>query len=259
MSLLNRLTTRLFGEKKAAGETSVPQEGLSVPFPQIASQVSEMTTTNVQCYLEDSTQLTIKELIEIMQDRIMYRTSYFGVRAIKNPLDFWVYQEIIFERKPDVIIEIGNHYGGSTLALAHLCDLSGKGRVIGIDTYQTIVQEPVRKHPRITLIEEDACLAISKVRRLINRNDEVLVIEDSAHTFDNTLNVMRTYGPLIKPGGYMIVEDGNCHHGLDAGPYPGPYEAIEAFMQENDSFVIDRSREDFLLTWNPKGFLKKVK
>jgi len=210
-------------------------------------------------YLEESLDLSLKEVLAIMQDRIVSRTSYFGVRAFKNPLDFWIYQEMICELKPDVIIEVGNHCGGSTLALAHLCDLLGKGTVIGLDISHELIPDMVRKHPKITLIEADACQVFSQVKGFIDPDDEVLVIEDSSHTYENTLNVMRTYSPLIKPGGYMIVEDGNCHHGIDMGPSPGPYEAIETFIEENQSFVIDRSREDFLITWNPKGFLKKVR
>ena len=49
----------------------------------------------------------------------------------------------------------------------------------------------------------------------------------------------------IKPGGYFIVEDGICHHGLSVGPMPGPYEAIETFIAENGDFEVDRSREAF--------------
>ena len=57
---------------------------------------------------------------------------------------------------------------------------------------------------------------------------------------------------------HFIVEDGICHHGLDLGPQPGPYEAVEAFVQANRTFVIDRLKESFGITWNPKGYLKKI-
>jgi cephalosporin hydroxylase len=59
-------------------------------------------------------------------------------------------------------------------------------------------------------------------------------------------------------GGYFIVEDGICHHGLEIGPSPGPYEAVETFVAERSEFEIDRSREAFGITWNPKGYLKRV-
>jgi cephalosporin hydroxylase len=92
---------------------------------------------------------------------------------------------------------------------------------------------------------------------MVGGDANVMVIEDSAHTFENTLEVLRVFSALIKPGGYFIVEDGICHHGLDVGPNPGPYEAVEAFLAENNAFETDRSRESFFITWNPKGYLRR--
>lgn len=206
-------------------------------------------------FLEDSLELPLREVLPQMQARMVGKTSYFGVQALKNPLDFWVYQELLYQLRPDVIIEIGNRFGGTILALAHLCDLLGKGRVVGLDIYHQDIPDVVRDHPRITLIEGDAALSFRKVRDLVKAEDEVFIIEDSVHTYGNTLKVLRTYCNLVKPGGYFVVEDGICHHGLEVGPKPGPYEAIETFVAENPDFIIDRNREDFLLTWNPKGFL----
>lgn len=207
--------------------------------------------------MEESLEQPLKDILPVIQDRIMTGTYYFGVQALKNPLDAWVYQEIIWEQQPDFIIEIGNAYGGSTLMYAHLCDLMGHGQIIGIDLSHVHIPAQVTNHPRVTLIEGDAGQVYSQVRKLIHDQAKVLIIEDSAHTFDNTLNILRLYHGLIQPGGYFIVEDGVCHHGLDIGPQPGPYEAIEAFVRECAEFEIDRQRENFLITWNPKGFLRK--
>lgn len=167
------------------------------------------------------------------------------------------YQEIICETSPDFIVEIGNYLGGSTLALAHLCDCLGRGRVIGCDLSHRYISARVRDHPRVTLVEGDACRSFHRVVKLIGGDAKVLVIEDSSHTYENTLAVLRTYSPLVKPGQYFIVEDGICHHGLPIGPKPGPYEAIETFLAENVHFEADRGRESFLITWNPKGYLRR--
>lgn len=210
-------------------------------------------------YMEDNLDKTLGEILPIIQESIGRRSTYFGLRAIKSPMDVWVYQEIIFETKPDVIIEIGNFYGGGALMLAHLCDLIGKGRVIGLDLSHKDLSETVTAHPRITFIDGDACESFEKVERLISKDERVLVIEDSAHTYANTLNVLRLYSKLIKLGDYIIVEDSICHHGLNEGPKPGPYEAIEAFCSENTDFESDRSRERFIMTWNPKGYLRRTK
>jgi len=207
--------------------------------------------------LEDNLDLPLREVLVIMQDRIMDQTTYFGIRTLKNPVDYWVYQEIIYETKPDVIVEIGNANGGSTLFFAHLFDLIGKGRVIGIDISHKILHERAKSHPRITFIEGDACERFERVKSLIQEEEQVLVIDDSEHTYENTLDVLRCYSILIKPGDYFIVEDSILHYGLATGPKPGPYEAIETFVNENTDFEIDRSRESFLITWNPKGYLRR--
>jgi cephalosporin hydroxylase len=208
--------------------------------------------------MEESLDVPLRQILPVMQERIVSNTTYFGVPALKNPLDFWVYQELLYQLRPEVIVEVGNRYGGSTLALAHFCDLLGTGEIIGLDITHELVPEIVRQHPRITLIEGDACQSFDQVVTLIGERSNILVIEDSSHTYENTLNVLRTYNGLIQPGGYFIVEDSICYHGLDLGPRPGPYEAVETFAAENSNFAIDRSREDFLITWNPKGFLKRV-
>jgi len=209
--------------------------------------------------MEECLEMPVRKALEIMQDRILSASTYFGVRALKSPIDFWMYQEIISETRPDIVIEIGNAGGGSTLAIAHICDCLGNGRVIGLDLSHDIVPAIVKNHPRITLLTGEACGLLENVKRLIKDKDSVLIIEDSAHTFDNTLRILRTFSQLVKPGGYFIVEDSICHHGLEVGQNPGPYEAIEAFLEENKQFECDRTREPFLITWNPKGYLKKLR
>ena len=208
-------------------------------------------------HMEEDLDVPLRKVIQIMGDSIIKQTRYFGVWTVKNPLDSWVYQEIIYETKPDVIVEIGNFNGGSTLFLAHLCDLLGKGRVIGIDLSHENIKRSIKMHPRINFIEGDACQILADVKKLISRNERVLVIDDSSHTYENTLNVLRLYSKLIKPGDYFIVEDSILHHGLDFGPSPGPYEAVETFINENNDFEIDRSREHFYITFNPKGYLRR--
>lgn len=207
--------------------------------------------------MESQLDLPLGEVLARMQDRIMSRTSYFGVKTLKCPLDFWVYQEMVSSMQPDVILEFGTKFGGSALAFAHMCDNLGHGKVISVDLKHAKVPDKVHEHERITLITGDACESEAAVRALIPPGVRVLIVEDSSHTYDNTLNVLRTYADLVKPGDYFIVEDSICHHGLDVGPQPGPYEAVEAFVAEDDRFEIDRDAESFLITWNPKGYLRR--
>lgn len=210
-------------------------------------------------FMEEALDLPLRDVLSRMQDRVMSATTYHGVKTLKNPLDFWVYTELIFERRPDVVLEIGNNWGGSTLALAHQLDIMGHGRVIAVDMDHSRIADSVRDHPGITFIEQPALEAVDAVGQLIADGERVLIIEDSAHTYDNTLGVLRAYGRFVEPDGWFIVEDSICHHGLDLGPNPGPYEAVQTFLAEQDDFVADRTREDFFITWNPNGFLKKVR
>lgn len=208
-------------------------------------------------FMEENLDMTVAELLPIMQDQIIINNKYLGIKTLKQPNDAWIYQEIIFETQPDVIIEIGNAFGGMALCLAHLCDNLNHGRIIGLDISHENISTKAKEHPRITFIEGDACLNFEKVKNLISENEKVFIIEDSDHTFQNTLQILRTYQALIRPGDYFVIEDGICGHGLNIGPNPGPYEAIEKFLSENHDFESDRYREKFVVTWNPKGFLRR--
>lgn len=202
----------------------------------------------------------LREVIPMLQDAILRRTTYRGVPALKCPTDAWVYMELLHELRPRVVIEVGTHAGGGTLFLADIVAAFG-GRVIGVDVDHSHVTEIVRLHPSVRLVTGDACKVVDLVQAMLTpleRQGPVLVIEDSSHTYDNTLSVLRAYAPLVTSGSYLIVEDTICHHGLAMGPSPGPFEAAAAFLAENPAFAVDRSREKFVITWNPKGFLKRV-
>ena len=184
--------------------------------------------------------------------------TYHGIPVRKMPIDFWMYLEIMFRVKPDVVIEIGNFFGGSTLALAHALDNIGKGKVIAVDISHRLMSA---NHPRITLVTGDATKSIDQVKALISPTDTVLVIEDSSHTYANTLSVLRNYSKLVTKDSYIIVEDSIVNHGGPVLPalMPGPFEAIDDFLKETDSFVPDLACERYGISWNIRGYLKKVK
>jgi cephalosporin hydroxylase len=107
-------------------------------------------------------------------------TFWFGVRVYKCPLDLWVYQEIIHETKPDVVIETGTLFGGSALFFAGMLDLLGKGRVIPID----LVCQPGRPdYNRITYITGSSTSyeVIGHVQELVAGVNNVMVVLDSDH------------------------------------------------------------------------------
>jgi cephalosporin hydroxylase len=169
----------------------------------------------------------------------------------------WIYQEILWEVKPALIIECGTAAGGSTLFLAQMCDLIGKGQVVSIDI---VTQPGVPEHPRITYLTgntlEDGITA--KVRVMAKGIAPVLAILDSDHRMSHVLQEMRIYGELVTFGSYLIIEDTNINgHPVLPGSGPGPMEAVEQFLRENHGFLVDESREKFMLTQNPQGYLRK--
>ena len=95
----------------------------------------------------------VREFHKIYYARLLHKAFWLGVSAFKCPLDCWVYQEIILRTEPEIIVETGVCYGGSTLYLASILDLVGKGSLIGIDIDLSQVHEKVWNHPRVTFIK----------------------------------------------------------------------------------------------------------
>lgn len=190
--------------------------------------------------------------------KVWTETTWFGVRTQKCPLDLWIYQEIIYELRPDVIIETGTLNGGSALFLASLCDLLKKGKVITID----ISNKKARpRHPRIQYLLGSSISegVVEGVSRMLHPKDIVMVILDSDHSKNHVLHELRTYSRFVTRGSYLIVEDTNINgHPVYPEFGPGPMEAVEEFLKETNEFVVDSGRERLYLTFNPRGYLRKI-
>lgn len=185
-------------------------------------------------------------------------SRWLGTRILKNPLDLFVYQEIIFEVKPDIIVETGTAYGGSALYFASILELLGKGKVVTIDITAPVL--PI--HKRVTFVHGSSTDAdiFSRVKKLIGASKKVLVILDSDHSKRHVFHELLMYSKLVSRGSYLIVEDTNLNGNPVRGDFgPGPNEALSKFLKKKKSFVVDKKREKFLVTHNPRGFLKKVR
>ena len=185
-------------------------------------------------------------------------TFWLGVPVWKCPLDLWVYQEIIFGQKPDLIVETGTAFGGSALYMAGLCDIMGNGRVITIDIEH---KEGRPSHERITYLNGSSTdrSITTEVERAAG-GAKVLVILDSDHSKAHVLEELRFYNRLVQNGGYIIVEDTNVNgHPVKPRFGPGPMEAVDEFLRANKDFVVDASKEKFFMTFNPRGYLKCVR
>jgi cephalosporin hydroxylase len=185
------------------------------------------------------------------------KTRWLGQAAVKNPLDLWVFQEILFETQPDVIVETGTYRGGSALYLASICDLLGVGEVISIDV------EPIRDdyphHPRITYLGGRSSTdpdVVDEVRGRVSGR-RAMVLLDSDHSQAHVEAELRAYAPLVGPGCYLVVEDTNVGR-VRKELLPGPMEAIDGFLAGTTEFEVDAEREKFLITFNPRGYLRRV-
>ena len=183
--------------------------------------------------------------------------TWMGIKLWKYPTDLWIYQQILFELQPDLIVETGTAYGGSALYLAHLCDLLGRGRVLTVD----ILVPPGHKlpdHGRITYatgLSTDP--SVTELMPELSQPHKILTILDSDHSADHVLNELRLYAPLSD---YLIVEDTNLNgHPVRPNFGPGPYEAVETFLasEAGAGWEHDEIRERFALTANPGGYLRQ--
>ena len=186
--------------------------------------------------------------------------SWMGHEMLKCPLDLWLYQELIVEHRPDVILETGTYKGGSALYLANVCDLAGHGQIVTIDL-DTTHDEIRPRHPRITYLKGSSTApeTLLQVERILCGRTNVVVILDSDHHRDHVLDELRIYRRFIPVNGYLVVEDTNINgHPTYRDFGPGPWEAVDLFLKEDKRFVPDRTRERFILTMNPRGFLRRV-
>jgi cephalosporin hydroxylase len=184
-------------------------------------------------------------------------SRWLGVPTLKNPLDLWIYQEILAETRPELILETGTHSGGSALFLASLCDLNGCGEVVSVDINPVRPDYP--SHPRLTFLGGRSSTDPDLVAELGERSAgrRTMVVLDSEHRAFHVEEELVAYAPLVSEGCYLIVEDSNI------GPVrpdlmPGPREAIEPFLELHPEFTVDGARERFLLTFNPHGYLRKA-
>ena len=205
-----------------------------------------------------------------------YTFSWMGRPVIQLPEDMLRMQEVIFQIKPDVIIETGIAHGGSLIFYSSLCKSMEKGRVIGVDIeIRPHNRVAIEAHPlsdRITLIEGGSTdpEIIAKVTSLINRGETILVILDSNHTYEHVMNELKAYAGLVTPGSYIVATDGIMYdladvpRGQSEWGTDNPMQAARDFVIKHPEFVIEQpawpfneSELDKNITHWPGAWLKR--
>jgi cephalosporin hydroxylase len=230
------------------------------------------------------------EQIGIGKANYVYNFTWLGVPILQIPQDLQALQEIIWQAKPDLIIDTGIAWGGSLmfnasmLAILEACGEIGNGRVVGLDidirphNRKSITEHPLAK--KITLIEGSSIdqSIIDQVREIARQHKRVLVCLDSNHTHDHVLAELEAYAPLVSRGSYCMVGDTiieDAPEGMvSARPWGkgnSPKTAVWEYLRrlsaegrcgadgEPLKFGIDRFVEDkIILTGSPDGYLKRL-
>lgn len=191
-----------------------------------------------------------------------FSRTFMGLVCLQHPFDAWATQEIIFETRPEVIVECGSFGGGSAVMWAMLMtQYHETARVIAIDIEDRM--DAARQVPiwdrHVSFLHGSSVdpTVVSEVRAL-TRGRRTMVILDSLHTEEHVSQEIDAYADLVSPGCYLIVQDGFVNgHPCEDDWGPGPFEAIEAFLTKDDRFEIDHDREQMMFTFNPSGFLRR--
>jgi cephalosporin hydroxylase len=217
-----------------------------------------------------------------------YHFDWLGRPIIQYPQDMVAMQELIWQVKPDLIIETGIAHGGSLilsasmLALLDICEAIETGqafdpkgsrrKVLGLDIdIRAHNREAIEAHPMSTRIQmiQGSSIApevIEQVYQLATGCERVLVCLDSNHTHDHVLAELEAYAPLTSKGSYCVVFDtivedmpADMFPDRPWGPGNNPKTAVWEYLKTHPEFEIDRSIQyKLLITVGPDGFLKRV-
>jgi cephalosporin hydroxylase len=210
-------------------------------------------------------------------NKYVYSFTWMGRPMIQLPEDMVRLQEVIYEVKPDVIIETGIAHGGSLVFYASLCKAMEKGRVVGIDIeIRPHNRTAIESHPLfpfITLIEGSSVepVIVDEVKAEVKADERVIVFLDSCHTKEHVLAELNAYAPLVSVGSYIVAMDGIMEQ-LAGAPrtqldwsWNNPRQAALEFVAGHPNFVIEDRPFSFnesgvtkRVTYWPDGFIKRV-
>jgi cephalosporin hydroxylase len=204
-----------------------------------------------------------------------YHFRWLGLPIIQYPQDIVALQEIMWEAKPDVVVETGIARGGSLILSASMLQLIGgeHRRVIGVDIdIRAHNRVEIEGHPlfaRIEMIEGSSTNpeVVARIRGLVQPGERVLVILDSNHTHEHVLRELNLYSPLVKRGSYVVVFDtiielmpDDFSRDRPWGREDNPYTAVREFLKSTDRFEVDETLDRKLaLTAAPGSYLRCVR
>jgi cephalosporin hydroxylase len=221
-----------------------------------------------------------KDILDHMNwSKYAYNFSWFGRPIIQIPQDTITFQEIIWEVKPDLIIETGIAHGGSIifsasmLALLETFELVVDPMVLGIDIeIREHNLKAINNHPAskwINMIEGSSISreVINKVEEIAKNKKKILLFLDSNHTHSHVLAELNAYTQFVSLNSYCVILDTGIEDidqsaiakGRNWGKGNSPKSALNEFLQGNDNFVVDDFfHEKAWVTSAPGGIIKKI-
>ena len=201
-----------------------------------------------------------------------YFWKWLGLPIIQTPDDIVTMQEIIWETKPQVLIETGFARGGSAILYSSILELIGEGRVVSVDIdvrdHNRKAVEEHRFGNRVDLVEGSSTApgTLDRVRALLSDGVRVMVVLDSNHTHRHVLDELRLYGPLVTKGQFLVVSDTvvedippQTHRPREWGPGNNPMTALREYLGETDRFEPDSwFNSKVLITSSRGGYLRCV-
>lgn len=226
---------------------------------------------------------------EIIPYKYAYNFRWLGQPVIQTPQDIVAWQELIWQVKPDLIIETGIAHGGSLILSASILAMldmedalnnaisfdprKSHRKVLGIDIdIREHNRIAIEKHPlssRIQMIQgssvDDAI--IEQVHTIAKKHSRILICFDSNHSHEHVLAELQAYAPLVTVGSYCVVFDTGIEDipehlcfGRPWGKGNNPKTAVREFLKSHDEFEIDNEIEwKLLITSASDGWLKRVK
>ena len=230
----------------------------------------------VQLYEQNSELLAAAQnfMKQLNYTHYCFNFTWLGRPILQLPQDLYALQEIIWQVKPDLIIETGIAHGGSLIFSASMLELiGGGGEVLGLDIdIRAHNRESIEAHPmfkRITMFEGDSTTdeIAERVYAFAKGKERVLICLDSNHTHSHVLRELELYAPLVTVGSYCVVFDTGIEDLPDDlfsdrqwGKGNNPKTAVWEFLKNHDEFEIDKEMElKLLITAASDGWLKRVK
>jgi cephalosporin hydroxylase len=246
------------------------------PWPQLAR--NSVKSGSGELSVDDVT-FGFDQLYE--HNKLWAQQRFMGVQCQQDPMDAWILQEILFDCRPDLVIETGTQNGGGTLFYAAMMQLyDPTARVLTVDTLPVdstkgmysipgfcarkgclnATDNPLwSKHVQFILGRSTDLHVLKAVREAASKAKRVMVVLDSLHRYDNVLNELQSYHDIVTPGQYLIIQDTKLDRirGTKSAK-----AAAHAFMQPgalgDGKFRLDKSREYLLYSQHSDGYLLRV-